>query len=78
MVKELPASVGDTGDLGSIPGLRRSPGVGNGKPTPVFFPGKFHGYRRLASYSPWGHKESDMTEYTHTHTHTHSKRTQYI
>ena len=22
------------------------------------------------SYSPWGHKESYMTEHTHTHTHT--------
>ena len=26
--------------------------------------------RSLAGYSPWGHKESDMTEQlTHTHTH---------
>ena len=23
-------------------------------------------------YSPWGHKESDKTEYTHTQTHTHT------
>ena len=30
MVKYLPANVGDTRDLGLIPGLRRSPGVGNG------------------------------------------------
>ena len=22
-------------------------------------------------YSPWGHKELDVTEYIHTHTHTH-------
>ena len=29
----------------------------NGLPTPVFWPGEFHGL-----YSPWGHKESDMTE----------------
>ena len=27
-----------------------------------------HGQRTLAGYSPWGHKESDMTEYTCTHT----------
>ena len=27
-------------------------------PTPVFWPGEFHGL-----YSPWGHKESDMTEW---------------
>ena len=36
--------------------------------TPVFFPGKFHGQRSLVSYSPWGHKESDMTEWLRTHT----------
>ena len=32
MVKNLPASVGDTGDAGSIPGSGRSPGEGNGNP----------------------------------------------
>ena len=31
-------------------------------PTPVFLPGESHGQRSLAGYSPWGHKESDMTE----------------
>ena len=30
--------------------------------TPVFLPGEPHGQRSLARYSPWGHKESDMTE----------------
>ena len=24
---------------------------------------EFHGYRSLAGYSPWGHRESDMTEW---------------
>ena len=43
------------------------------QPTPVFLPGKFHVQRNLADYSPWGCKESDMTEYTHTHTHTHTE-----
>ena len=33
-----------------------------GKLTPIFLPGEFHGQRSLAGYSPWGHKESDMTE----------------
>ena len=32
------------------------------QPTPVFLPGEFHGQRSLAGYSPWCHKESDMTE----------------
>ena len=30
--------------------------------TSVFLPGEFHGQRSLAGYSPWGHKELDMTE----------------
>ena len=32
-------------------------------PTPVFLPREFHGQSRsLVGYSPWGCKESDMTE----------------
>ena len=30
------------------------------QPTPVFLPGKFHGQRSLAGYSPWYHKELNM------------------
>ena len=64
VVKNLPVSAGDTGDMGLILGL----GGSSGQPTPVFLPGVFHGQRRLAGYSPWGHKESDTTEWlTHTH-----------
>ena len=44
-------------DLGSIPGLGRFPWRREQQPTPVFWPGEFHGL-----YNPWGHKESDMTE----------------
>ena len=33
--------------------------------TPVLLPGKSHGWRSLVGYSPWGHKESDMTERLH-------------
>ena len=32
------------------------------QPSPVFLPGESHRQRCLAGYSPWGHKESDMTE----------------
>ena len=32
MVKNLAATAGDTRDLGSIPGSRRSPGGGHGNP----------------------------------------------
>ena len=45
------------GVLGSIPGLERSSWRRESLPTPVFWPGKFHGL-----HSPWDHKESDMTE----------------
>ena len=55
----------NAGDEGSIPGWGRSPGEGNCNSTPQFLPGKFHGQRSLAGYSPWGHKESDTTEHTH-------------
>ena len=33
----------------------------------VFMPGKSHGQRSLAGYSPWGLKESDMAEHTCTY-----------
>ena len=46
--------------VGKIPWSRKW------QPTPVFLPRKFHGQRSLAGYSPWGRKESDMTEHTHT------------
>ena len=32
VIKNLPATAGDAGDMGSIPGLGRSPGGGNGNP----------------------------------------------
>ena len=37
---EVKASAFSAGDLGSIPESGRSPGEGNGNPTPVFLPGK--------------------------------------
>ena len=36
-------------------------------PTPVLLPGKSHGRRSLVGCSPWGCKESDMTEQLHFH-----------
>jgi len=32
------------------------------QPTPIFLPGKSHGQRSLAGYSPWGGKELDMID----------------
>ena len=50
------------GDLGSIPGLGRSPGGGHGNPLQYSCLENTHGQRSLVGYSPWGHRESDMTE----------------
>ena len=56
-------SAWNAGDMGSVPGLGRSPGRRARQPTPVFLSREFHGQRRsLAGYSPWGRKELDMTE----------------
>ena len=51
-------------DLGSIPGLGGSPGGGHGNPLQYSFLENPHGWRNLADYSPWGHKELDTTEVT--------------
>ena len=44
-------------------------------PTPILLPGEFHGQRSLVDYSPWDHKDLNMTEWlacAHTHTHTYN------
>ena len=56
VVKNLFASVCDAGDLGSIPGLERSPGVGNGNPLQYSCLENSMD-RGLAGYSPLGRKE---------------------
>ena len=67
-------NVGDSRDAGFNPWVRKILWRRKWKPNPVFLPGKSHGQGSLAVYSPWGHKESDMTEQltTHTHTYTHT------
>ena len=47
----------NAGEPDLIPGSGRPPWRMDRLPTPVFWPGEFNGL-----YSPWGHKESDMTE----------------
>ena len=44
------------------PWVGKSPWSRKWQLTPVFLPGKSHGQRRLAGYSPWGCKELDTTE----------------
>ena len=57
MVKNSPASARD---IGLIPGLGRPLGEGNGN-----LP-QYPRQKSLAGYSPWGHKESDMTDLLNT------------
>ena len=52
----------NAGDLGSTPGFGRSPGGGHGNPCQYSCLENPHGRRSLAGYSPWGQKETDMTE----------------
>ena len=44
------------GDLGSIPGVGRSPGEGND------YPLQYSGLENSRDYSPWSHKEWNVTE----------------
>ena len=49
------------------PWVRKIPWRRKWQPTPVFLPGKSHGWRSLVGYSPWGYYESDTTERLHFH-----------
>ena len=56
-IKNLPAmQVTQERSLGQEDPLEK------GMTTPVFLPGEFHGERNLVGYSPWGHKELDVTK----------------
>ena len=52
----------NAGDLGLIPAVGKIPWRREQLPTPVFWPGEFHGQRSLVGYSPWSHKELDTAE----------------
>ena len=64
MVKNPSANAEDIRDEDSIPGLGRSPGGENGNPLQESCLENPHAQRSLAGYSPWGCKESDMTDMT--------------
>ena len=51
----------NAGDLGSIPGLGRSPGEGIVYPLQYSGLENPHGWRSLAGYSPWSQKEPDTS-----------------
>ena len=62
------ASACNAGDLSSIPGSGRSPGEGNGNPLQYSCLKNSMESRSLAGHSPWGRKESNVTEWlTHFH-----------
>ena len=55
--KESACNAGDPGLIpGNVPWRRKW------QPTPVFFPGEFHGQMSPVGYNTWGHKKLDMTE----------------
>ena len=57
----------NAGDVGSIPGLGRSPGERNGKPVQYScLENPMDRETRQATVSPRGCKESDTTKHTHT------------
>ena len=67
MVKNPPANAGDLRDGGSVTGLGRSPGGGQGHPLQYSCledPMDRGAWWSLEGYSPQGHKESDATEAT--------------
>ena len=58
------------GDRGLTPGSERSPGGGSGNPPSILTWSITWTEAPGTGFSPWGHKELDMTEHTHTCTHT--------
>ena len=62
MAKNLPEKAGDVRDVGSIPGLGRSPGGGPGNP--LQYSCLENPMDSLMGYSLQGHRESDTTEAT--------------
>ena len=61
MVKGLPVNAGDISETGSIPGSGRCLEEGNANPLQYSFLENPHG-QSLVGYSPWGHKELDITK----------------
>ena len=62
VVKNPPTNAGDR--CGSDPWVGKIRWRRAWQPIPVFLPGKSHGQRSLAGYSPQRRKELDMTEVT--------------
>ena len=66
--KNLPTNAGDIGDVGAtglIPGLRRSPGVGNGNFFQSILDWKIPWTEERGGLQSMGRKESDTAEHAH-------------
>ena len=69
MIKNPSANAGDTGDMGSTPGLGRSSWGVNGNPLQYSCQENSNGPKNLAGYSPWFTKDwTWLSDETHTHT----------
>ena len=71
MVKNLPVNAGNRRDMGSVPGWddsleKEMATYSSSHWSQPLLPGKSHGQRSLVGYSPWGCKESHMTERLNT------------
>ena len=71
VVKNPPASAGTAGDEGLIPGLGRSPGIGNGNTLQNSCLENSIERGVWWATDHWAAK-SDTTEHMHAHTHTHT------
>ena len=79
MIKNLPAMQ----ETEFSPWVRKIPWRRDWQPTPVFLPGESQGQRSLLVYSPWGRKESDMTErltfsLSHPQFHSHHSQRSFV
>ena len=69
VVKNPPADAGNVRDVGLIPRSGRSPRGGHGNPLQYSSLENLHEQRSLVGCSPWGCKESNMTEWLSTAQH---------
>ena len=67
VIKNPPANAGDTGDVGSIPGLERYPEGGNGNPFQYSCLENSMDRGAWQATGLWDHKELDVTEHASRH-----------
>ena len=75
MVKNMPTNAGDKGDMGSIPGSGRSPGVGNGNAL------QYSCLEKSMDRGAWRttiHKITNNQKQLYTHTYTYIQLILYV